>query len=200
MRITDPDKRIYVSFKTAYGRIEDVVGDRIKIYISTTCGDSLRIIYLVSGTQLLSTYTSSYNTYVPTKSHWKTHSFIIEPNMLKSENLRIIVEAEAGGGNTLYLDEFNFSYTSDIDDIQNSNLISAFPNPTSGSLFIENHLPGTEYSIQIFDTMGKLLFETITSNDIYDASSIIEHKPSGLYLINIKSKNGDKIIKINKTK
>ena len=84
--------------------------------------------------------------------------------------------------------------------IISKSLISAFPNPTSGSLFLENQLSGTDYTIQIFDTMGKLLFETITSNEIYDASSIIDNKPSGLYLVKIKTNQGNKVIKINKTK
>ncbi|MDD2386280.1 MAG: M43 family zinc metalloprotease [Bacteroidales bacterium] len=200
LRITDTDNQIYVSFKAAYGKYGTADGDRLKIYVSTSCGDSLRIVDIISGTRLVSSYTSYNNTYVPVPDDWKTHSFVIKPYVLNGENLRLIVEVEAGEGNALYIDEFNFSYTNSIDNIQNSSLISAFPNPTSGSLFLENQLSGTDYTIQIFDTMGKLLFETITSNEIYDASSIIDNKPSGLYLVKIKTNQGNKVIKINKTK
>ncbi|MDD2635248.1 MAG: M43 family zinc metalloprotease [Bacteroidales bacterium] len=200
LKITDTQKRIYVSYKAAYGKFGTAAGDRLKFYISNSCGDSVRIVDVISSSKLISTYTSSYSTYVPTSSHWKTHSFVIEPNLLNGENLRVMIEVEAGEGNALYIDEINFSYTSNIDKIQNANFVSVFPNPTNGSLFIENQWQATEFTIQIFDAMGKLFFETRTSNKIYDASSIIKNKPSGLYLVKIKTENGEKIIKVNKTK
>ncbi len=200
LKIVDTNKQISVSFKAAYGKFGTAEGDRIHIYISTNCGDSLRIRSIITGTRLISTYTSVNNTYVPTPDDWKTHSFVIEPHMLNGENLRVMVQVEAGEGNALYIDEFNFDYTSDIGNIQNPNLVNVFPNPTNGSLFIENQLLASDYTIQIFDAMGKMLFETITSNEIYDASSFLENKPSGLYLVKIKTKDGDEIIKVNKAK
>lgn len=198
--VTEFDKPIYVSLKAAYGKSGDLSGDRLKFYVSNSCGDTLRIVHIINSTQLISTYSSSFSTYLPLSSHWKTHSFTINPSQIRGENLRLVIEAEAGGGNTLYVDEVSFSYTSDINLAQSSNLISAYPNPTDGSLFIENQLSNGDYAITIFDTMGRLVFETSTSNKTYDASGILADKPAGLYLIKILTEEGAKVIKVNKSK
>lgn len=200
IRITEFDKPILVSFKSAYGISGEGSGDRLKFFLSTSCGDSLRIIHFISGSTLISTTTSAYGTYVPMSSHWKTHSFLIDPSKLDGENLRLIVEAEAGGGNTLYIDEFSFSYSNSVNQIISTDLISIFPNPSEDEVFIENQLDSDEYTIQIFDNMGRKIFETKTSESVYNARNAFEGRSPGLYLIKVITTKGTKILKLNKVK
>jgi PKD repeat protein len=200
LKIATPDVPIYVSFKTAYGKSGDLYGDRLKIYISNSCGETSRIIQIISGSDLISTNASSFNTYTPLASHWRTQNFVIDPSLITGENLRIVVEAEAGGGNTLYIDEFSVSYSNSIEEISKPNLVSVFPNPASDEVYIENHSIVGEYTISIFDNFGRQIFEIVTTDEVFNASSAFAGKNSGLYLIKIQSGNDTEIIKLNKTK
>lgn len=81
-------------------------------------------------------------------------------------------------------DEFN----------QKKNLFSLSPNPTKNILNINS---GNEnnYSVKIYDLLGKLLYSNENVSSSIDVSSFI----SGLYLIKIKAENGEtsqKFIKI----
>ncbi|WP_166921417.1 T9SS type A sorting domain-containing protein [Flavobacterium poyangense] len=77
---------------------------------------------------------------------------------------------------------------------QKNNLFSLWPNPTKNVLNI-NSLNETNYSVKIYNILGKLLYTKENVNAPIDVSSFT----SGLYLIKIKAGNGEisqKFIKI----
>lgn len=199
LKLEDNEQYILVSLKAAYGKSGDG-NDRLKFFVSTSCGDSLRIVHVIAGSTLVSTTTSSYGTYVPMSQHWKTHSFLINPSLLDGENLRLIVEAEAGGGNTIYIDEVSFSYSNNVDQYVNTDLISIFPNPTDGDVYIENNFTDQDYTIQIYDNLGRKIFEVYTDERLYNANHIFANQSSGLYLIKVITSDGTKLLKLNKTR
>lgn len=196
--IEDTEKPVEVSFVAAYGRSSDLYGDRLKIYVSSSCGDTLRIVNVVSGSNLVSTYVSSYINYIPQASHWKTHSFVINSSVLKGNNLRLIIGSESGGGNAIYVDEVSFSYYNSVDENINANFVSVFPNPFNNEVFIENTSNVNSYQISIIDTMGRILFETITDEQTYNASEVFQSAANGLYLIKIQAEGKTQILKVNK--
>ena len=196
--IEDDEKPIEVSLKVAYGRSGNLNSDRLKFFVSTSCGDTLRIVHLISGSTLISVEVPSYTNYTPQASHWKTHSFVINSSLLSGNNLRLIIESEAGEGNALYVDDISFSYYNSVEQNISNNLFSAYPNPFSEELFIENLSSYSEYQISIFDMMGRLIFNTNTSEKTYDASNVFQSLSNGLYLIKIQSGDKTQIIKVNK--
>jgi hypothetical protein len=189
---------IEVSFKAAYGRSDDLTADRLKFYVSNSCGDTLRIVYVLSGNELLSTFVPSYSNYVPSASHWKTHSFVINPNLLNGENLRVIVEAESGGGNAIYIDEVSYSVYNDVEDYSKLNIASIYPNPFSEEVFIENYNFENEYSVSVYDITGKLLFSEKSDRDIFDATNLFSGLNSGMYFVKIYSGDNVQTIKLLK--
>ncbi|PLX07069.1 MAG: hypothetical protein C0596_13130 [Marinilabiliales bacterium] len=87
-----------------------------------------------------------------------------------------------------------------MNQIISTDLISIFPNPSEDEVFIENQLDSDEYTIQIFDNMGRKIFETKTSESVYNARNAFEGRSPGLYLIKVITTKGTKILKLNKVK
>ncbi len=177
---------VTVSFKAAYARPSTTQSDKLKFYVSSACGDSLRIVWLVSGTALTSTYVNENENYIPSENDWKTHTFKINPIALRGNNLRLVIESECGNGNTIYIDDVTFYQEIASNSIEQkiANDISIYPNPAKNELFVETEHNGN-YTLSIMDVSGKLL-QTAEFNGIsYDASHLIENLSSGLYFINL---------------
>ena len=80
-----------------------------------------------------------------------------------------------------------------IDDAQNMNQISVYPNPTKGQLTIENGELTIE-NIEIYNTVGQLIQSKIVnlqSEIIMD----ISHLPTGLYFVKIVTEGNEMVIK-----
>lgn len=191
---------VQVTMKVAYGRIESVYSDRLKFYISSSCGDTLRIVYILSGSQLTSRYVSSYSTYVPTLEDWKTFTFTINPSWIKGNNLRFVIEAESGGGSALYIDDVNFEIISTGNiEFTEQNQISVYPNPCVDELYIQNSMSGNELSFTITDYTGKVLAIENSSDYLIKADNLIGNLPAGIYFLKIEGKNQNKVFKLIKT-
>jgi len=197
--IEDDNNAIQVTMKIAYGRIESNYADRLKFYVSNACGDSLKIIYVLSASSITSSYVSSYNTYTPTAEDWKTHTFAINPNALNGNNLRFVIEAESGGGSAIFIDEVNFEFvtTEDINLIS-SNQFSVYPNPCTDELYIQNSASGQELNLTVSDYTGKVLAVGFSSEYLISADYLISNLPVGMYFLRIESATENKIFKLIK--
>ena len=76
----------------------------------------------------------------------------------------------------------NFIYQS-IDDIE-SDLISVYPNPTSGHFSIRSNMNGIAY-IQLFDAKGDLVYSTSSSSNLVEIN--VSQFASGLYQLVIQN-------------
>ena len=65
-------------------------------------------------------------------------------------------------------------------------------------MFIENTSNVNSYQISIIDTMGRILFETITDEQTFNASEVFQSAANGLYLIKIQAEGKTQILKVNK--
>lgn len=89
----------------------------------------------------------------------------------------------------LMFDNFHFEdYVESIDEIQNNNLISLFPNPTSEQLLIKQKSNSSEQSIQIFDCQGQLVYENVN----FTGQSIdIKQFKNGVYMLKYSDANSN---------
>ena len=60
------------------------------------------------------------------------------------------------------IDDFNLEdWAEGIQEIQNDNLISVFPNPTSDELLVKQKIKTDKQLIQVYDFIGRLVFENL---------------------------------------
>lgn len=87
----------------------------------------------------------------------------------------------------LMFDSFHFEdYVEGIDEIQNSNLISLYPNPTSEQLLIKQKSNSTSQAIQIFDFKGQMVYENL---NFIGQSINIQHFENGVYVVKYSNEN-----------
>jgi hypothetical protein len=86
----------------------------------------------------------------------------------------------------LYLDDMMINYSSSLEDVEKTNLISVYPNPTSGKVRIncENNS-----HIQIVNPLGQVVKEI----NNYTSNSLIEIEQKGIYFVRV---NGEKATKL----
>jgi hypothetical protein len=83
-------------------------------------------------------------------------------------------------------DEFNMTTLSNNEVVKNN--FNIFPNPNNGTFTIRFNDLSDDYSVEVFDISGRIVFE-----DYYTQSSNLEQtisidKPSsGVYFVNVKS-------------
>ena len=76
-----------------------------------------------------------------------------------------------------------------IDDVVKNERISVFPNPTNGQLQITNY-ESQITNVEIFDLMGKNVFQLSTLNSQFSTQIDISHLPVGIYFVKIKTETG----------
>ncbi|MFC4475915.1 T9SS type A sorting domain-containing protein [Flavobacterium chungangensis] len=127
----------------------------------------------------------------------KTSSYV--KTILQSNNELIIggdFTAYQGNNQSAYLIGLNSTKfnLSNEDFIKENKFFSVWPNPVKNTLNI-NSLNESNYSVKIYDLLGRLIYTKENVNTSIDVSSFT----SGLYLIKIKAENGEasqKFIKI----
>ncbi len=197
--VENPGQAIKVSLKIAYGRSDEVTSDRLKFYASTTCGDSLRIVQVLSGSTLTSTYVSAWSSYTPATEDWKTQTFTINSAILKSNNLRLVIEAESGGGNTIYVDEVSFELIpTDVNNISSEEELSIYPNPCYDDLFIQNPESDKALRLTLTDYTGKIIQVAEAFGHEINASSLIQNLPAGIYFLKTETNSKVKTFKLIK--
>ena len=77
-----------------------------------------------------------------------------------------------------------------------NNLIKLYPNPNKGTFTISLNKPISEIDITIFDTFGKLIYQTKTEGKDLELS--IPNLASGLYLVKLNSKELTETLKFLK--
>ena len=78
-------------------------------------------------------------------------------------------------------DDLHFEdYFEGIEEFQNDNLISIFPNPTSDGLFVQQKTKTDKQTIQVYDFTGRLVLENINfSGQTIDTRQL----NNGVYLL-----------------
>lgn len=197
--IEDDNTAIQVSFKAAYGRTSTSTSDKLKFYISKDCGATKNLVYIMSTTALTSVYVEATDNYVPATEDWKDFNFTINASSLTSDNLRLIIESEAGGGNAIYIDDVTFSQTTNLNSVTLGSSIDIFPNPSGDELFISYAGNNEEFLVSIYDLRGSCLGTFIANGDVFDVSPFYSSLDEGMYLLKISQNDITNTYKVMKS-
>ncbi|MBO7572596.1 MAG: T9SS type A sorting domain-containing protein [Bacteroidales bacterium] len=191
---------LQISMKVAMAKkTTDSYTDEIAFYYSTSCGDTVRMINVFSGSRILTAVVDEPREFVPSASEWKDVSFTIPASRLQGENFRLIIESVNAFGNTIYIDDVSYSQEpSAVEQVSNI-VMSAYPNPFCDNLMIDVDVNG-EFSVEIFDVMGRMVFADKFSEQHVDLSHAIEKEVDGVYFLKVLSETGCRTIKVVKEK
>ncbi|CAN5216252.1 hypothetical protein BH09BAC5_BH09BAC5_08700 [soil metagenome] len=185
---------ITLSFKTSFAsRILSTsnLTEKLRILVSTNCGQSWSLISSKNATYLLSAgMVPGY--YVPTNDPqlWKTTTLNINGSYAQ-EQVRFKFEFTGGAyGNEFYLDDVNISGTNvGIGEVSNVSYFNLFPNPAQDNSTVQFSLKENSHvNITVKDINGRIVKE-ITNSDYAIGEHTVPFSTaelaSGLYLITV---------------
>ncbi len=189
---------ITVSFKAAVARKSDNnLADAFRLYYSTSCGDTLILLHTFTTRMITATYDPVQN-YTPLDEEWKTHSFVVPASKLSGENFRLVVESINYRGNTIYLDDFSFSYgTADIAE-ETAMGFSVYPNPFIDELYLDAADMEGEYGVDVFDFMGRMVYSGRYAEKLVNLASAFEGESDGVYFVKVYNNTTCRTVKVVK--
>jgi hypothetical protein len=145
-----------LSFDVAYSQVNSSSNDRLRVKVSTDCGQNWVTVYNKAGSALSNgTYTGV--PYTPSAaSDWRTENvwlgqFAWNPDMI------VMFETTSGGGNNVFIDNVALANTSGVSEAQSLKL-SISPNPAKDYLSIETTAAVSEQmDISVTDMFGKVI-------------------------------------------
>lgn len=152
-----------ISYKWAYASKVNETDDRLRVSVSTDCGETWALRKLHRGFTDLPTVAPQNNAFTPTStSQWSENTVTLSDSIYMVENFRFKFEFEGRGGNNLYLDDINIHYYSETDLGVSESVavqsVSLYPNPLpSGSTaFLEFNLAeAMPVQVDLIDVLGR---------------------------------------------
>ncbi len=165
-----PTVTLKLKFKYAYaGKIipgtlgltqNDTAYDKMKLYVSTTCGKSWVLKWSKLNEALQTTNLPTQNNFKPTANDWKSDSVNIHIYLTQQKtNFQFKFEFISNGGNNIFIDDINIDngtyvsmneFTRDLIDM------NIYPSPLFEISTISFTLPyNGKASIAIYDILGK---------------------------------------------
>ena len=187
----------YLSFWYAYAQKHPETDDQMRFYTSNTCGDTWVQRELFRGQNDLNTAGAPVlGDFVPDgNGQWLIFSYPLSSSDL-SENFSFKLRFSNENGNHIYIDDINISSIDlSVEDLQQENKLTIYPNPTSSDLAIFAELTQSAAQMVILDMKGvqvlnkELVLPRGTSSALIDVSSL----STGMYSVWILDEKGEKI-------
>jgi PKD repeat protein len=164
--------------------------DRLRVYISTDCGETWTLENNQQGPLLRTTNTRIDTAWWPTMAaEWKEAQVDLNDYAPSPDYILIKFEFENGGGNNLYIDEPRISATIGNKEELTAANITVYPNPASAELHIDLGSDETA-GITVLDVTGRTVLHKNTNGQRV-ISLETAHLNAGLYIIQVEI-NGQK--------
>ncbi|NNK81372.1 MAG: T9SS type A sorting domain-containing protein, partial [Flavobacteriales bacterium] len=152
---------VLLSMDVAFAQKDEDDKDKLRVYVSTDCGDDWNLKKSFSGHTTLKSVEPMTEEFFPQSADdWHT----LEVDNISGSNLvegfRFYLYFENDGGNNIFVDNINLSFISTgLNDPDLLNLdLQLFPNPTSTESALEYYLLGDRrVSYSITDITGRML-------------------------------------------
>jgi len=198
--------QVTLSFRYAHKRRNSSDEDKLRVYITNTCGDS----WAIRKTLLLATTSSIQGTsFIPgSENDWTTIHVTNITSSYLVDNFRYKFTFEGGGGNNIYLDNINIYEGPSSDDIVTNsgvglnelseiNALTIYPNPTDNELNVSfNVRTAQKVAVAIQDLTGKIAQRHIVHAEKGSNLVVLETQSlaAGVYFMEIET-NGSKSVK-----
>ena len=175
-----------LTFDVAYCRWGAGYSDSLYVGVSTDCGASYQYVYYQGG-ENLATAPDNQSEFVPTSTQWRTDTVNLA-TWAGQNNVQVAFRNKGDWGNIIYLDNINLGSSVGINEVQNTQAPSVFPNPLrAGGIINIKNLPKS--SLTLFDGKGKRVWGAKAENEFQ--GNLPTGLSAGWYLLHIE---GEKTI------
>ncbi|MFH2142990.1 MAG: M43 family zinc metalloprotease [Bacteroidota bacterium] len=166
IKMDTTDNMTSMTFWLAYSKKSDDSEDRLKVYVSTDCGNIWHVRYSRGANQLSTTGGIIYTgVFTPLQTEWRQETISLG-SYASSEKICIKFDCESRDGNWLYIDDINLSDYSGIGEIENTTKYNFFvyPNPFENEINISFDVIDfkSEVILVVTDLLGKQIINKST--------------------------------------
>jgi len=134
----------------------------------------------------------AFNSALASNNQWQ--QFSVDLSSVSSQSITrfvMFIDQAVVNWDTYFLDDFNLSSTPMlVNDINESNLISIFPQPVKNNLNIQVKLNNNELNkLDLYSSQGKILLSTVLNISTKNINLDVSEFKSGIYFIKVHSKN-----------
>lgn len=192
-------EKMYFDIAYTYYQLQNgnnVSYDSLGIAVSLDCGENFFWLWKEGGIELATVEGGLGEEFVPEDNQWQNKE--IDLSQLDGEpNVSFALIAINGYGNNLYIDNIGIGekLISSVKDINWGSDMVIYPNPTTNVLNLKS--PTNEkLSYKIINSLGQT-FNTGNLNS-YENAIEVSNLNKGIYFIEIRSENGNKLMKFIK--
>ncbi|MFH0896383.1 MAG: M43 family zinc metalloprotease, partial [Bacteroidota bacterium] len=163
--VKDPSLTFQVAYQMSSNPATNPKTDTLKVYISTDCGATWTSLYNKYNTKLI-TATPQFDptkAFVPTASQWRLETIPLTA-YASADNVLIKFRHICNWENNLYVDDINITGTIGVNELNLENIVSIFPNPTDGNIFVNFSIFNLgNVNVKVYDVVGKVIAD-VTDN------------------------------------
>ena len=169
-----------LTFKYAYAKTDNSNTDKLKILVSSDCGETWSVRKVMYSSQLNTYFDTISTEFIPSSVlQWDSVSVATISSNFWTSDFMLKFQFESGGGNNIYIDKINLLDPADVSfSVFNSDNIEVFPNPVKSSLNIISKTQSKAYQLQLYSSTGNLIIDMPFTNNL-DVSKIAK----GVYSI-----------------
>ena len=182
-----------MTFKYAFAQKNADNTDRLRVQVSTNCGETWSTRWVKSN-EALGTVTAQNGPFYPSQqSQWQEVEVSLPTNVASADNVRFKFEFTCGGGNFLYIDDINITGVTGISEAAEAG-ISIYPNPATNAVIVELTNELRNVKAEIRSITGQVISVASITNQ--KSTLDISNLSSGIYFLRLFSDNLDVTEKI----
>lgn len=149
-----------LTFDVAHAIYNSSYNDRLKVMVSTNCGNNWYEVYNKAGSTLATAPATTSN-FTPTANQWRTEQVDLSSYSTATE-LFIKIVCVNGYGNNIYVDNINvMSVFASVEDENNAATVNVYPNPAQEFVNISlNMTQQDEVQISLINMLGEVVMMT----------------------------------------
>lgn len=187
---------VTISYRWAYANRANETDDRLKVSVSTNCGETWILKKLHRGLTSLPTAPTHNSYFVPNgPEEWGYHEIIINAPTQLTENFRVQFEFESRGGNNIYIDDINITglETTDLQELAEQGVaeLNVFPNPANANATLSFELLADGLvSARMLDITGREVLPLMANRQLprgpYSEVIDLDQLAQGIYLVEVR--------------
>ncbi len=171
-----------LKFDVAYKRYNSSSNDRLKVMVSSDCGNTWSTPYNLAGANLSTASGFSQSAFIPSSdSQWRTEDVVLN-NVSNPEDVIIKFNFTSNYGNIIWLDNVKIVDGTGVDEYAEG--ISIYPNPATSTLYVSSDSPVN--SVMIYNLQGQL----VKSENGNVMSVDVTNLAAGSYFVKVITENG----------
>lgn len=183
-----------VAFDWAYAQQISGNTDLFRIFISNDCGETWLPKKTYSGTSTLKSVSQFVTTpFTPASiAEWASDTVLISGSTNFTDHTQVKFRFESKGGNNFFLDNIRIGKLDELGlhKVGGGDQLEIYPNPAAGTTVLKWNVHVAPESVRMFDSQGRMVFETKDLTDLKSLTIPLEGLRSGYYLVRVDEMNG----------